>query len=122
MKFLFASDIHGDLHAAKQVLCAYDREGADRLVLLARMTFVGRSSCEVRVDSYIEDKEGFRHTINRAFLTYVAIDENGTPIRFRLANNFSTKGLAAFYEEKHGSMKEMFELEGDTFTIEHNYG
>ena len=40
---------------------------ADRLVLLARMTFVGRSSCEVRVDSYIEDKEGFRHTINRAF-------------------------------------------------------
>ena len=53
---------------------------ADRLVLLARMTFVGRSSCEVRVDSYIEDKEGFRHTINRAFLTYVAIDENGTPL------------------------------------------
>lgn len=50
------------------------------------------------------------------------IDKNGTPIRFRLVNNFSTKGLAAFYEEKHGSTKEMYELEGDTFTIEHNYG
>lgn len=52
---------------------------ADRLVLLARMTYVGRTSCEVRVDSYIEDKEGFRHTINRAFLCYVAIDEKGNP-------------------------------------------
>ena len=53
---------------------------ADRLVLLARMTYVGRTSCEVRVDSYIEDKEGFRHTINRAFLSYVAIDEKGRPL------------------------------------------
>ena len=53
---------------------------ADRLVLIARMTYVGRTSCEVRVDSYIEDKEGYRHTINRAYLTYVAIDDNGTPI------------------------------------------
>lgn len=53
---------------------------ADRLVLVGRMTYVGRTSCEVRVDSYIEDNEGFRHTINRAFLSYVAIDENGTPV------------------------------------------
>ena len=52
---------------------------ADRLVLLARMTYVGRTSCEVRVDSFIEDQEGFRHVINRAFLTYVAIDDNGKP-------------------------------------------
>ena len=52
---------------------------ADRLVLLARMTHVGRTSCEVRVDSYIEDNDGFRHTINRAFLTYVAIDSDGNP-------------------------------------------
>ena len=53
---------------------------ADRLVLLGRMTFVGRTSCEVRVDSFIEDKDGYRHIINRAFLTYVAIDEKGTPL------------------------------------------
>ena len=52
----------------------------DRVVLLGRMTYVGRTSCEVRVDSYIEDAEGFRHTINRAFLTYVAIDKDGTPV------------------------------------------
>ena len=52
----------------------------DRVVLLGRMTYVGRTSCEVRVDSYIEDKEGFRRLINRAFLTYVAIDTEGTPL------------------------------------------
>ena len=50
------------------------------MVLVARMTYVGRSSCEVRVDSYIEDKEGFRRVINRAFLTFVAIDKNGKPV------------------------------------------
>ena len=53
---------------------------ADRLVLLGRMTYVGRTSCEVRVDSFIEDKDGYRHIINRAFLTYVASDEKGTPL------------------------------------------
>ena len=53
---------------------------ADRLVLLGRMTYVGNTSCEVRVDTFIEDREGFRHIINRAFLTYVAIDEAGRPL------------------------------------------
>ncbi len=52
----------------------------DRVVLLARMTYVGRTSCEVRVDSYIEDKDGFRRVINRAFLTFVAVNESGKPI------------------------------------------
>ena len=48
--------------------------------------------------------------------------EKGEPIRFRLKNNFSARGLAVFYENKSGRIAEMFELEGDTFTIEHNYG
>ena len=53
----------------------------DRIVLLARMTYVGNTSCEVRVDSYIEDEEGFRREINRAFLTFVAVSKEGKPIR-----------------------------------------
>ena len=53
---------------------------ADRLVLLARMTYVGRTSCEVRVDSYVEDQEGFRREMNRAFLTYVAIAKDGSTV------------------------------------------
>jgi acyl-CoA hydrolase len=35
---------------------------------------------EVRVDSYVEDLDGMRHLLNRAFFTEVAIDENGKPI------------------------------------------
>ena len=52
----------------------------DIVVLVARMTYVGRTSCEVRVDSYVEDKNGYRRAMNRAFLTYVAIDEKGKPL------------------------------------------
>lgn len=46
------------------------------------------------------------------------VDEDRESIRFRLKNNYSTRGLAIFYEGD----KEMFELDSDTFTIEHNYG
>ncbi len=52
----------------------------DLLVLIGRVTHVGRSSMEVRIDTYVEDIEGMRHPINRAFLVMVAIDENGKPI------------------------------------------
>lgn len=52
----------------------------DIVVLIARVTFVGHTSLEVRVDSYVEDKKGFRYSINRAFLTYVAITREGKPI------------------------------------------
>lgn len=51
----------------------------DIVVLIARMTYVGSTSCEVRVDSYVEDSDGYRRAMNRAFLTYVAISEDGTP-------------------------------------------
>ena len=52
----------------------------DKIVLLGRITFVGKTSCEVRVDSYIEDEEGYRREINWAFLTYVAISKDGKPV------------------------------------------
>ena len=52
----------------------------DKIVLIGRITFVGKTSCEVRVDSYIEDKEGIRREINRAFLTYVAVSDDGKPL------------------------------------------
>lgn len=52
----------------------------DIVVLIARMTYVGKTSCEVRVDSYVEDQEGFRREMNRAFLTYVAIAKDGSTV------------------------------------------
>ena len=49
------------------------------VVLLARVTYVGNTSMEVRVDTYIEDFEGTRKPINRAYLTLVAVDDEGKP-------------------------------------------
>ena len=53
----------------------------DIIVIIARITYVGHTSVEVRVDTYVEDrKTGMRHVINRAYLTEVCVDKNGTPI------------------------------------------
>ena len=52
----------------------------DIIVLIGRVTFVGTTSMEVRVDTYIESIEGIRKPINRAYLTLVAIDAQGNPV------------------------------------------
>lgn len=51
----------------------------DILVLEGRLTYVGKTSMEVRVDTYVETLDGMRHPINRAYLTEVAVDENEKP-------------------------------------------
>lgn len=51
----------------------------DMVVIIGRMTYIGRSSMEVRVDSYIEDIHGIRRPINRAYVMMVALDENERP-------------------------------------------
>lgn len=51
----------------------------DLVVIIGHVTYVGNTSMEVRVDSYVEDIEGFRRPINRAFLTLVALDDRQKP-------------------------------------------
>lgn len=48
----------------------------DTVVLIGRMTYVGKTSMEVRVDTYAEDSNGMRRMINRAYEVLVALDEN----------------------------------------------
>ena len=58
------------------------KEGAyvnDTLVLIGRITYVGRTSMEVRVDTYVEDLTGTRKAVNRAYLVLVALDEKEQP-------------------------------------------
>ena len=60
----------------------YFKAGAqvnDIVVLIGRLTHVGRSSMEVRVDSFVEALSGERHLVNVAYLVMVAIDEKGNP-------------------------------------------
>lgn len=49
------------------------------LVLIGRITYVGKTSMEVRVDTYVEDLTGMRKVVNRAYLVMVALDESGIP-------------------------------------------
>ena len=49
------------------------------VVLYGRMTYVGKTSMEVRVDSYVEALNGDRKLVNTAYLVLVALDENGKP-------------------------------------------
>lgn len=55
---------------------AYQR---DLVVIIGKVTFVGTTSLEVRVDSYVEDRYGMRKPINRAYFTMVALDEEDRP-------------------------------------------
>ncbi len=49
-------------------------------VIAARMTYVGRSSMEIRVDVQSEDlMSGERRQTSTAYLTFVAVDKNGCP-------------------------------------------
>lgn len=49
----------------------------DLIVILGYLTYVGNTSLEVRVDTYLESLDGTRKPINRAYLTMVALDANG---------------------------------------------
>lgn len=52
----------------------------DIVVLIAKVTYVGNTSMEVRVDTYVEETQtGIRRAINHAYLTLVHVDENGRP-------------------------------------------
>ena len=54
----------------------------EMVVIVGKVTYVGSSSMEVRVDTYVEHLEdGMRHPINRAYFTMVALDENEKPKR-----------------------------------------
>ncbi len=59
------------------------KEGAkegDTVVIQGYLTYVGTSSMEVRIDSYVEDmKDGRRRLINTAFFVMVALDDEGNP-------------------------------------------
>ncbi len=51
----------------------------DTVVQDARVTWSGRTSLEVRVDSYVEQLDGSRTLVNRAYAVFVALDENDRP-------------------------------------------
>lgn len=60
------------------------KEGAymgDTVLLIGKITYVGNSSMEVRVDTYVEELNGMRKPINRAYIVMVALDVEGNPMK-----------------------------------------
>lgn len=51
----------------------------DMIVLIGQVTHVGKTSMEVRVNTYREDIDGTRHPINRAYFVMVAMSEENKP-------------------------------------------
>ncbi len=51
----------------------------DTVCIVGKMTYVGRTSMEVKVTAYVEELSGERKLINTAYVVMVALDENERP-------------------------------------------
>ncbi|MBR5597995.1 MAG: acyl-CoA thioesterase [Lachnospiraceae bacterium] len=52
----------------------------DLVIIKGKMTWVGKTSMEVCVDTYVENRNGERTRINNAHFIMIALDENDKPI------------------------------------------
>lgn len=52
----------------------------DMILSIGEVTYVGRTSMEVRVDTFVESLEGARELVNRAYLVMVAVGEDEKPV------------------------------------------
>ena len=83
------------------------------IVLCGRVTCVGRTSMEVRVDTFTEALDGSRKHINRAYIDMVAIDNEGKAIEVP-ALELETDEQRAEHESaiKRKEMRKQRRLEG----------
>ena len=87
----------------------------DVLVIIGKLTHVGRTSMEVRVDTYVEDVQtGMRHVMNRAYFTEVCIDNDGTPCIVPYGMNIRTESEKAEWEGaiKRRELRKQRRMEG----------
>ncbi len=87
----------------------------DIVVIIGKITHVGKTSMEVRVDTYVEDKQtGMRHVLNRAYLTEVCIDEDNTPVIVPYGLNVRTENEKAEWQgaERRRELRRQRRMEG----------
>lgn len=53
----------------------------DMLILKGKVTHVGNTSMEIKVETFVEHSAGEQELINRAYLTLIGLDENDKPAR-----------------------------------------
>ena len=87
----------------------------DIIVIIGKITHVGKTSMEVRVDTCVEDRRnGMRHVLNRAYLTEVCIDDDNTPVLVPYGLNVRTENERAEWEgaEKRRELRRQRRMEG----------
>lgn len=52
----------------------------ETVALEAKLTWTGHTSMEIRVNTFVEKLDGVQVLVNKAYLVFVAIDDNGNPI------------------------------------------
>ena len=74
-------DVVGAVAARRYTQRAVTTVCIDNLTLVqeAKVTWTGRTSLEVRVDSMVERLDGTRELINRAYAVFVALDDQDQP-------------------------------------------
>ena len=80
----------------------------DIIVMEAFVIYVGHTSMEVCVDTYVEDQPtGMRHVINRAFFTEVCIDKDGKPTPVPYGLKIESISEQAYYQAalRHKAMR-----------------
>ncbi len=83
----------------------------DVVVITGKVTYVGNTSMEVKVDSCVEDLDRNRTLINRAYFTMVALDENDHPTRVpRLELETEEEKEEWKNEEKRREMRKHYRL------------
>jgi len=92
------------------------------IMLIGYMTYVGNTSMEVCVETYVEDPNGHREEINTAYLVLVAMDENDHPAKvpgLELVSE-NDKIIWAEAEERNRRRKELRKVEKRTTHIVEN--
>lgn len=87
----------------------------DIIVVIAKLTHVGNTSMEVRVDVYVEDRDsGMRRVINRAYFTEVHVNDEGKPIPLKYGLSLESEIEKAEWEgaEKRIEIRKQRRLEG----------
>lgn len=89
---------------------AYQNE---MVVIVGKLTYVGRTSMEVRVDTYVENRAGIRTAINRAYFVMVALDENDKPVPVpKLILETETEKAEHLAAEKRREIRSQRKVEG----------
>ncbi len=81
----------------------------EMITLIARVTWVGRTSMEITVDVYSENfLTGERKRTNKAYVTYVAVDREGRPVEacgLRLETEEEREEYQAAFERRNERLK-----------------